>query len=649
MSSDTPLAPKIVYLAQHPLFRGLIEPYMPAGWVPHSAEANELVKRLIVTQDMAVFYELDKIADEFVFEKGAIMAHQGEYADQFFILREGRVEAQEETKSHVFIRRVIHLAHAFFDDVALFEPQVYGHYLKARTNGRVIIVLRDKLIDLIKKHHALIRVMFPVLSPEAQRLVMKSRLQEFLNPAWDFKSVSGRLFGGLFGRRRGITPTEGESSRSFDRELARLHAKFQLQPEETIYFQTRRSPWLLIPRLFLPVLLLIALPLLAYYALGGWGTEIIGRWGGVVWGAAVFLPLGYLLFNYIDWANDYFLITDRQIIHYEYDLRRFNSHSEKLPIERVQSVEVEVPNIFARFLQVGLARITTAAQAQVIMFDYIPSPEQVQTTLNKLQARTKNLSKARITRDMRKVVESHFHIPPPYTKASYSPLKPKTKWQKAWEPVRDFLDSYSYRSEKNGVVTYHKHRITLLMSLFPPLGIALTIGVGWYFLRYFVGLSLTGTLERVILAILVLLNLGYFVWQIEDWHNDTFQLTDKYVIDIDRAPFGLYESRKQAELSKVENVRTEKLGIIASLFNYGKLYVETAGTGSSIVFEQVYNPEGIQRDLFKRRDKLKEEMQKKELADRRDEYASVMDAYNKTFTQYRIPTYQPLLEEGEGE
>ena len=645
-SNETPQLPsKIIYLAQHPLFRGLIEPHMPAGWVPHSAEANAEVHRLLVRYEFKEFLGLDKIAEEFEFKKGAVLAYQGEYADQFFILRTGRVEAQEETKSHIFVRRVIHLPNAFFDDVTLFEPQVYPHYLKARTDGRVIIILRDKLIDLIKQNNALIRVMFPILSPEAQQLVRKSRLQEYLNPEWNWRV---RL-GGLFGRRRGMTPAEGQSSASFDRELARLHAKFQLQPEETIKFQTRRSPWLLIPHLFFPVLLLIALPALAYYVAGGWGMQALGWWGVVMWVAAVLPPLAYLIFNYIDWANDYFLITDRQIIHYEYDLRRFNSHLEKLPVERVQSVEVEVPNIFARLFQVGKARITTAAQAQVIIFDYIPTPEKVQLTLNQLRERTQSLSKARLSRDMRKVVETHFGIPAAYTKASSPPLKPKTPFQKTWEPVRDFLNSYSHRSEKNGVVTYHKHRITLVVALFAPTAIALLILVSWYFLHYFAGISFSNTLGRVILSLLVLLDLGYFIWQVEDWHNDTYQLTDKYVIDIDRAPFGLYESRKQAELSKVENVRTEKLGIIASLFNYGKIYVETAGTGSSIVFEQVYDPQAIQRDLFKRRDKLKEELQKQEQAERRKEYAAVMDSYNKAFTQHRIPTYQPLLEEGEGE
>ncbi|MCB0033578.1 MAG: hypothetical protein KDE51_06160, partial [Anaerolineales bacterium] len=523
------------------------------------------------------------------------------------------------------------------------QPMLYPYYLKARRDGCVILITREKFLEFLKKHPKALRRIYPQFTPEAQKLVRNSRFQEYLGTTSWWSQLMGLIGRGRVNRN----PVDDQAARQFDSRLAKLHAKFKLQSEESIKFQSRRSPWILIPKLILPVALLIGLPLLVAFLVSSLGLVITGWWVYIVVGLVLLIPLGLAILQYIDWANDWFLVTDLQVIHYEFELFRFRSQLQKIPITNVQSIEVETPNFFAKMFKLGTARITTAAQSEVMFFDFITKPADVQKAINEVRERSRDLNYGKTLREMRHAAEDYFNIPHVYTQIKYTFDEAPSWVSQRWKRVRGFLDTYSHRVEKNGVVTYHKHRITLLGALVPPILFGIFILASWYILTYFVGISFANGLGRTILFVLFLVDLGLLVWQFEDWRNDTYQITDRYVIDIDRSPFGFSESRKQAELGKVENVRTEQTGFIANIFNFGKVYVETAGATSSIVFEQVYDPNTVQGDLFKRLNSLRAKNAKEDDKRRRAEYAIFMDMFDKTAKVERMPQHKPLLEEDE--
>ena len=111
--------------------------------------------------------------------------------------------------------------------------------------------------------------------------------------------------------------------------------------------------------------------------------------------------------------------------------------------------------------------------------------------------------------------------------------------------------------------------------------------------------------------------LAWLVWRYEDWANDMFQLTDRDVIDIDRKPFGFGESRKQAPLRNIQNVRAERPGFFATLFDYGYVYVETAGAQSDITFDKIPHPSVVLSDIFRRLDDFREAQRRREGETRR--------------------------------
>ena len=88
--------------------------------------------------------------------------------------------------------------------------------------------------------------------------------------------------------------------------------------------------------------------------------------------------------------------------------------------------------------------------------------------------------------------------------------------------------------------------------------------------------------------------LGIFWWLalFITWVNfylDVWIVTDNRVVNIEQV--ALF-SRNISELkhNKIQDVTSEVRGIIPTLFNYGDVYIQTAGNKQRFVFKQIFNP-----------------------------------------------------------
>ena len=81
-----------------------------------------------------------------------------------------------------------------------------------------------------------------------------------------------------------------------------------------------------------------------------------------------------------------------------------------------------------------------------------------------------------------------------------------------------------------------------------------------------------------------------------DWYFDVVIITDKRVIDID---FGnlLVKKFSEARLIMIQDITSKVSGFFQTIFNYGKVKVQTAGETPEIIFENIPNPEKIIRIL----------------------------------------------------
>lgn len=547
-----------------------------------------------------IFRDLDEealealadIADEYEFHDDAVVAYQRDVADRLYIVRSGRLFAYEVDERGIVRDSRSYFAGDYFDDTWLFSPRTHPATVKGGGDGRLLIIEQRKFLDYLTEYADIIPDL--ILSEEAREEADK------IGVAQPDKRINS----------------------------------LKLLPEETIEFNERRSIWLLLFNISWPLLLLLVV-----VAVLGVTTQFASTWVVILAGILVVGVAIYVLLKTIDWANDYFVITSKHLVHREFYLRRLSSHIVKVPIDQVQSVEVLKPNLLANLLNLGTARVTTASATGVILFDYIDDPNEVEAILNRLRTLVMAMDYGRTQATMRASVEGHFQAEAPLVKVT-DPAAEDEYDEELDRPSlwRRIYRATQYRVEEGNVITYRKHFFTLLGHTWWIVVIwlvALVVGL------FMISRNLIGPL-LILGWLLVMASVSFWlIWRFEDWRNDIFQVTDRYVLDIDRTPFGFGESRKQAELANVQNVTANRPGLLATIFNFGEVYIETAGASADITFERVADPYQIQSDLFKRREAVRNQQRLQEGEQRRKEYSVLLDVYQQAQEQDRLPRRTP--------
>ncbi|MCB8945166.1 MAG: cyclic nucleotide-binding domain-containing protein [Ardenticatenaceae bacterium] len=573
---------KLDFLAQLPIFKALTEPELKA---------------------------LARISQEYEFEEGAVIAYQRDVADSLYIVRNGRLFARS-----VDGRGIVRETHAYgpqdyFDARWLFAEDAHPATIRATEPGSLIIIKGSDFLEFLDRNRRVLPQLEPEFGPEGH--------------------VSS-----------GLSATAWEMAGKVRVRADRRSAAVSLLPDELVEYSSRRSIWFLLVRTLGPFLSMVLLPPVAYLLLVNFSAAAATIVAGLI-GVAALL---FLLFRALDWSNDYFVITNKHLIHREFDLRTFRTTINKIPMEKVQSVEIDKPTLVANLFNIGTARITTASAKGILYFDNIDDPIRVKDTLDRLSRQVRALDAGREQATMRRSLENYFQVQPSFTAVANGEGEGETAVaptrESFWARVRK---RYTWRSEENGVITYRKHFFILFREIaWPATAFILLFIAQMGLINIF---QFTWAQIGTIFLILFVVDFGWLIWEIEDWRNDTFQLTDRYVIDIDRRPFGFGESRKQAELANVQNVNADRPGLIPTIFNYGNVIIETAGATADITFENVPHPSVIQSDVFRRRDAQQRIKQIGEGERRRKEYAVLLDVYKQAEEQGRLPRRTPHFEE----
>ena len=582
------------FLQQHQLFENLDEAYLAA---------------------------LAKITDEVQFENGAMVAYQGDVADCLYIVKSGRLytETREndiQNNSYV-VNTGNYITGNYFGDEWLFEPNVHPANIKADSRqGNPATLL------IIKGTHF---VRFLLQYPEAL---------PGLEPEYDFVNDEEIIVAGL-------SPAAYAEAQKLFSKAKRRRTVISILPDELVEYSARRSRLYLLVQIFIPVLALLTIPALIYsFFLSQPPDSFIYRFRIWVPSFFLFIFLIIVLFQILDWSNDYFVITNRRVVHREFDLRTFRVDIKTARIGQVQSVEIAKPTFISNLLNFGTARITTASAFGTIFFDNIDNPILVKETLDHQSNLVKTLDASKEQSMLRETFSEHFAVQPQYEAIGEKavPLPPvKSRFQDSFW-VR-FRRRYQWRVEEENVIIYRKHIIVLLMESIIPLGLALLGVLVTFILMRFLQFTFSQLLPALILFYSI--DALWLIWRVEDWRNDMFQLTDRLIVDIDRRPFGFGESRKQALLSNIQNVNAYTPGLIHTIFNYGNVEIETAGAESNLMFEDIPYPTVIQSDIFAQLENMLDQQRRRQRGSRHKEYALLLDVYQQTMEQEQIPTRTP--------
>ncbi len=87
------------------------------------------------------------------------------------------------------------------------------------------------------------------------------------------------------------------------------------------------------------------------------------------------------------------------------------------------------------------------------------------------------------------------------------------------------------------------------------------------------------------------------VWQVLDWENDRYIVTDKRVIHIEKV-YLKREKRDEAPLAMIQDVVANMEGFMTHLLYFGDVEIQTAGTLGTIRFQGISKPRKAQAQIF---------------------------------------------------
>jgi uncharacterized membrane protein YdbT with pleckstrin-like domain len=107
-----------------------------------------------------------------------------------------------------------------------------------------------------------------------------------------------------------------------------------------------------------------------------------------------------------------------------------------------------------------------------------------------------------------------------------------------------------------------------------------------------------------LLAVLGFIVFVTFVWNLVDYLNDYYIVTDQRVIHRERVVL-IYDTQDETPMGKVQNVTVDRPGFLYSLFDMGNVRIETQGTRANIQFEYAPKPELPNKMILERRDRAR--------------------------------------------
>lgn len=132
------------------------------------------------------------------------------------------------------------------------------------------------------------------------------------------------------------------------------------------------------------------------------------------------------------------------------------------------------------------------------------------------------------------------------------------------------------------------------------------VGLGplllWYILRG-LGIELTATpvgdaLVKIFLSVYYLYTWLFAFHSFVDYYLDVWVVTNRRIINIEQKSLFMRQSSEQ-KLYRIQDVTAELRGFFSTIFNYGTVYIQTAGEEQRFIFKQVPDPNGVARKINK--------------------------------------------------
>jgi hypothetical protein len=526
---------------------------------------------------------------EEVREEGEVVFSQGDEADRFFIIYQGKVRItmmlrKEEQELAALI------SGDYFGEEALIS--------KRERSATVTAVERTHLFSLTRVEFNAILKQFSKLRAAFEVSVASRRLARELRFTW-------------------------------------------LRPDEVVYFLARKHEVVLFQALSGPFAALSGpIALIVYFFLTRSFFAIFGA------GLLLLAIAGWAAWSWIDWGNDYYIVTNQRVIWLEKVIGLYDSRQEA-PLSTVLSVGVET-DVTGRLLDYGHVIVRTYVGK--IPFNHVSHPYEASHMVEEQWTRTKHSASRMEKEAMRNILRQKMGLTVE-TKTDQPPMPEKQATPTFYR--RSIFKTiaanwFKLRQEDGGTVTYRKHLYVLWQQVWEPTLLIVVIVFGMIarlitlvstpgkrlfdFSNGFKVDTIAASLPVVLIPLII-----WWIYQYIDWSNDIFQVTPDQILDIDKKPFGT-EERRAAPLENILSTEAHRYGLTGYFLNYGT--VEITVGGAHLDFEDVLDPVGVQADIDRRREARIKQKRDIEANTERERMSDWLVAYHENaseLTQHEIP------------
>jgi uncharacterized membrane protein YdbT with pleckstrin-like domain len=418
------------------------------------------------------------------------------------------------------------------------------------------------------------------------------------------------------------------------RRLAHARRFIWLSKDEHIYLILRKHWTYLLVSLVAPTLLAWLGLAMIFLSVGIVANtfRLIVEWVGIfLLGGSVL----FVLWQWLDWANDYYLITDQRAIWLERIIGLYENRQEA-PLSTVLTVSVH-RSWLGRILGYGDVVVRTYT-GQIVM-RAVGMAEQLAGVLEEQLRRQRDVVQRVQTEALESAIRQRLGLATGDEampeQAPVAPARTPDSVRLAyrtntWRMLTTGL--FKVRIEEEGAIIYRKHWILLLKRIWKP-SIAL-IGLLVVLAMAFPSLFANFSAPTVIgVGFLVLLGIAiWWLYEYVDWINDIYILTPDQIMDIYRTPLGR-EDKKTAPLENILSLEHQRIGILGVLLNFGNV-IAMVGT-ASFVFRGVYNPTAVRQEIFERIGHRKMVLKEQENIRERERIADWMAAYHRQAERLR--------------
>lgn len=399
-----------------------------------------------------------------------------------------------------------------------------------------------------------------------------------------------------------------------------------LAEDEAVFALGRRHLSRLAYRLVLPILTLVVGGVLGWLGLDG--NLVLLPWLGVALALASVL---FAVWQWLDWENDFYVVTDQRVIWLERVIAIYDSRVEA-PLHQVLAVSVE-SDVLGRWLGYGDVIIRTFTGQ--ITFDHIGRPRAVAAVIEERWRRHQLLDKEVDRADKLEAVRQILERKPvepgqPALDGSLETAESEDSASTSEVGLNHW--NLDLRFEEKGVIVYRKHWAVLLRAISLPSAALLAV-FGVLGARFGGLLPDVGSL--VFWSVAAAGGLLFSVWwlyRFADWANDVYQVSATHILDVYRRPLGR-ELRRAAPLENILSTEVDRRGLIGLLLDFGDVRVNI-GT-EQLDFEGVFHPGAVQQDIVRAQEAFLAKKREGDAQQRRQEMVEWLGAYHDELQSHK--------------